>query len=435
EGRPRDAACDARLPRPARVRPDALLNPAAFHDAMPASTIKPILATAFLADPDVGARWLADERAAILRPGVPTKESLRGQLLRSDSARFLDRLFCSERGYAACARPWAAQATAAAFGWNLGCADAHPDCGKQDLLFGRALGAPRTIGGSAPPTLPIAYGRLLTEPSAPRLGAPMRLHAPMRFDSAALRGCASGIDGRRFTDDDWERCRGAALVDVVAEGWGQGHARATALGVAGMMATLAAAANGQTQMRMPHLIEAVRGNRTYDATPAGATLARWNAGALEPVRVPHDAAETILDGLSYSHRAGTARSACEQVFDAARCQRFDWLAGKTGTPSFPGDGLALDELQRLCLAPTAGSRLRPGLCGSLRPYKWYVAAYRSDGSSSGPWTKVIAVLTERNWVRRSGRIHGAGDHGPNPSAEIALQIAGRRAGLIAASAP
>ncbi|MFL6665304.1 MAG: hypothetical protein ACJ8G7_24305, partial [Rhizobacter sp.] len=126
EGRPRDAACDARLPRPARVRPDALLNPAAFHDAMPASTIKPILATAFLADPDVGARWLADERAAILRPGVPTKESLRGQLLRSDSARFLDRLFCSERGYAACARPWAAQATAAAFGWNLGCADAHP---------------------------------------------------------------------------------------------------------------------------------------------------------------------------------------------------------------------------------------------------------------------------------------------------------------------
>jgi len=59
-----------------------------------------------------------------------------------------------------------------------------------------------------------------------------------------------------------------------------------------------------------------------------------------------------------------------------------------------------------------------------------VAAYRADGHASGPWTKVIAVLTERNWTIQGGHIHGAGDHGPNPSAEIAMQITGRQLGLI-----
>ena len=45
------------------------------------------------------------------------------------------------------------------------------------------------------------------------------------------------------------------------------------------------------------------------------------------------------------------------------------------------------------------------------------------------------MLTERNWLAGSGRIHGAGDHGPNPAAEIALQIAGRHAGQLKGAAP
>ena len=40
---------------------------------------------------------------------------------------------------------------------------------------------------------------------------------------------------------------------------------------------------------------------------------------------------------------------------------------------------------------------------------------------------MIGVLTERNWLADTGRIHGAGDRGPNPAAEIAMQIAGRHA--------
>src|SRR5439155_13547414 len=127
DGPGRDEKCDRRLPYPVQYRPDALLNPAVFHDAMPASTIKPIMATAFLSDPEVGARWLSAERAAMKRDAAPARDSLRGQLMRSDSARFLDRMFCIDKGFAHCHRPWDVQSSALAFGWNAGCIDARTD--------------------------------------------------------------------------------------------------------------------------------------------------------------------------------------------------------------------------------------------------------------------------------------------------------------------
>jgi len=83
-------------------------------------------------------------------------------------------------------------------------------------------------------------------------------------------------------------------------------------------------------------------------------------------------------------------------------------------------------------ATSAKAREIAATCGALRPYKWYVATYRSDPANPR-WTKAIGVLTERNWLAESGRIHGAGDHGPNPAAEIAMQIAGRHAGKIGAA--
>ena len=258
DGPGRDSGCDARLPYRSHYRADALLNPAVYHDAMPASTIKPIMATAFLADPRSGARLLGAERAAMQKDGVPARDSLRGQLMRSDSARFLDRMFCSEVGFAACQRPWEVQAAASAFGWNAGCAEGREACGKADLLFGRPLDA-GARNALAPAPTAVAYGRLLSEPLGHQPGAPMHLMPPTMLDAAILRRCSLGADGRRLSDDDWERCRGGAVVDVVAEGWGQGHARASALGVAGMMATLAAAANGASRVPRPHLIESVHG--------------------------------------------------------------------------------------------------------------------------------------------------------------------------------
>jgi len=424
DGPGRSRGCDARLPYPIRYRPDALQNPAVFHDAMPASTIKPVMATAFLSDPEVGTRWLAAERAEMQRTPWPTRESLRGQLMRSDSARFLDRMFCADRAFARCTRPWLVQTVAADFGWNHDCTDASDDCGKRDLLFGGALPTAGTaaLAGAAPFTVP--YGRLMTAAAGETPGAPMHLRAPFAFDVARVALCAAGPDGRRGTKDDWDKCRGRTVVDMASEGWGQGNARVSALGVAGMMAALAAAANGDAP-HAPHLVAAVR-STTRTWTP--------DARGVPAAHLTPEIAQVIVSGLSYSHRAGTARLACEQVFAAARCRDIDWIAGKTGTPTFPNDDVTLDALARLCTPGATHTRSEAAACGALRPYKWYTAVYRADPASPR-WTKAIAVLTERNWLADSGRIHGAGDRGPNPAAEIALQIAARHTGVLPMAAP
>ena len=427
DGPGRGAGCDKRLPYAPRYRPDALLNPAVFHDAMPASVIKPIMAEAFLTDPDVGARWLAAERAGMRNPGVPSVDSLRGQLARSNSARFLDRMFCSDQGFVHCERPWRIQTMAAAFGWNGGCATPRDDCGKRDLLFGRAVDA--EAEGVAPLATLVPYGRLLAEPLGGKIEAPFRLRPVTALDTGKVRACAAGADGQRPSRDDWEKCRGGNVVDIVAEGWGQGHARASALGVAGMMASLAAAANGQLELRQPHLVRGLHGVGSEGSSSLQSAVSRFGLADAGPNLLSRDVAEVILSGLSYGHRVGTSRLACEQVFDAQRCKDIDWIAGKTGTPTFPNDDRSLDELWRLCGRGAARTRAEQAACGPLRPYKWYVAAYRTERGDPR-WTKVIGVLTERNWIRDTGRIHGAGDHGPNPAAEIAMQVAGRHAGFV-----
>jgi hypothetical protein len=424
DGPGRESACDPRMPYPIRYRPDALLNPAVFHDAMPASVVKPVLAAAFLSRAEDGPRLLAAERAAMRKTGPPAARSLRGELMRSDSARFLDRMFCVDRGFVACERPWQVQATAAAFGWNTGCTQAGERCGMRDLLFGMA-----GVEASDAPAAWFPFGRLLVEPDS-QADAAFRLRKPVLLDPARMSRCAAGPDGRRRTRDDWEKCRGGMLVDVVAEGWGQGHARSTALGVAGTMATLAAAANGQEQVVRPHLVTAVRPIAGVDLPSLRASLDRWRASATDTPGLARDAAEVVLDGLSYGHRAGTSRSACLQVLGERACRDVTWIAGKTGTPTFPNDDRTLDDLATLCGSPAASrSRDEQAACGGLRPYKWYAAAYRTDPSRP-EWDKAIGVLTERNWMTSTGRIHAAGDHGPNPAAEIALQIVARQVGVL-----
>jgi hypothetical protein len=433
DGPGRESTCDRRMPYPIRYRPDALDNAAIFHDAMPASTIKPIMASAFLSDTSVGPRWLATELTAIARgpATLPAAHTLRNELMRSDSARFLDRMFCADQGFGPCARPWAVQSFASAFGWNGGCAAASLDCGKRDVLFGRRVDDARQAEGSLPAFM-ATYGRLMVEPPGARLDGSFLLRKPARLDDARVRRCAAGPDGRRFSDDDWEKCSGGMVVDVVAEGWGQGHARATALGSAGMMARLAAAANGEREVRAPHLVARVRGTGPIEQATLGPPLLPPTAGVAEPVPLSRDAAAVILSGLTFGPRAGTSRSACEQVLDARTCAAIDWIAGKTGTPTFPNDYRSLDELARLCAPGVAKTREETLACGSLRPYKWYVAAYRTDRKDPR-WTKAIAVLTERNWYAATGRIQSAGDRGPNPAAEIALQVATRHARMLSGS--
>ena len=88
-----------------------------------------------------------------------------------------------------------------------------------------------------------------------------------------------------------------------------------------MMSCLAAAANGQTQIRDPHLVSAVRGVAGHGSSTLELAVSRFGLDDAKPGRLAHDAAEVVLSGLSYSHRAGTARLACEQVFDARHVPR------------------------------------------------------------------------------------------------------------------
>jgi hypothetical protein len=182
-------------------------------------------------------------------------------------------------------------------------------------------------------------------------------------------------------------------------------------------------------VRKPHLVSGLRGVGAEGSMPLESAASRFGLTEPQANRLPQDVAEVIVSGLSYSHRAGTARLACEQVFDAKTCRDIDWLAGKTGTPTFPNDDRSLNDLWKLCARGGAKTKAEHAACGPLRPYKWYVAAYKT-AKGDPRWTKVIGVLTERNWIRESGRIHGAGDHGPNPAAEIAMQVAGRHAGYL-----
>lgn len=406
--------CDRRLPWRPGYHPDLLLNPAVFHDAMPASTIKPIMAAAFLTDGAYGKNLQYTEEAASRSGGK--LGAMQQELKQSASKAFLGRMFCGEKGYRDCDRPWSVQRAANELGWNPSCVPGSAGCGRFDLLFGRVLEAPEKDADIRPLALPMIYGRLMVEPSGGQGDSKsgfgvMKPHSPV-FSAELVRACAQS---------GWERCKGEHLVNLVAEGWGQGNARTTAVGVAGMMARLGAAANGLEAVRRPYFVADVRGVRGS----LQLAVNRWQLDTPTPVGVQASNARIILGGLAYSHRGGTASLACKQTLGEKTCAGAVWIAGKTGTPSFRNDKRGLDEIDRICNRQSADKAGKQQACANLRPYKWYTAVYRvSDGQ--GSWEKAIAVLTERNWLQDSGRVHGAGDNGPNPAAEMAFQIVSRQ---------
>ena len=171
DGPGREANCDTRLPYAVRYRPDQLLNPAVFHDAMPGSVIKPVMAAAFLSNANVGSRWLAAERAEMRTSAQPTRDSLRGQLMRSDSARFLDRMFCGDLGFRRLRASLGSPVDGERIRLERRMCRADERCGKRDLLFGRSVAA-----GASDDLESLAewvpYGRLLVEPNGGSLGAP-----------------------------------------------------------------------------------------------------------------------------------------------------------------------------------------------------------------------------------------------------------------------
>ena len=418
DGPGRDAHCPP-LTRPPRYSPDMLLNHAVFADAMPASTVKPILALGFLETPGYEV-----DNAVLTR-----------QLKLSDSQGFLDRLFCLDTGAGAtgCPRLAHAQTAATQLGWNAGCAPGGVDCGFVDILFGRrsterldtSLGTMRPLG------LRSLNGRLFTSPleggRMSRLG--LMSERALQFDSAKALECHN---------KGWEKCSGNAVATPAAEGWGQGSARATPLGVAAMFARLGAAAEGQKIQRRPHLVESISGIQGKSLSLAGLMQGQDDALDIRP-----DLATRVVNGLTEGHRPdpnpkpgprprhGTAYRGC-LASGVGDCEGIRWVAGKTGTPPFGFDKVTLATAAKACTLPDHDKR-----CDWEIPYKWYAALFKSSAQVSG-FDKAIAVLSERNWYESGelqGKVDAPGDNGPNRSAEIAFRIMGKLRSETASQAP
>jgi cell division protein FtsW (lipid II flippase) len=393
-GRPRGRDCP-KAPYQPRIRPDALLNHAVFTDQLPASIVKPVMALGFLAD------------------GVADKGTLQLELAKSDSAAFLDRMFgvdAKGQGHPEGGRIVKVRDAATRAGWNAGCEPGGPDCGRFDPLFGRPVHlhkAGRPIG------LDVMYGRFFVEPGEAG-GRDFRRMADsaLRFELGALEEC------RRA---GYRQCRGS-VGELVSTGFGQGNSRATPVGVAGMMARLALAERAPGRATpWPHL---VKDKKLYRARPdiqqgeylPAAQREGFNADLPQTIEPAH--AAIVLDGLRQGHLRGTSKWAFDQVFGKAGGGNVV-VAGKTGTPSYPGDDYTVTAWAEHCR-----SQKTPLAKCQTRPLKWYGGLF---GPAGGGFEYAIAVLSERNW-RKDGRIDDPSD-AHNVSAEIAFQIVKRWAEL------
>ncbi len=433
DGPGRNARDCPQLPTVPHYEPDRLLNHALYTDALPGSIIKPIMAAGFLRDAKYRTKVTSEKlsSAGFVR--------LQDELKSSDSIAFLNRMFCADKGFTNCERPAQIQKAAVQFGWDQGCDEASFRCGRLNVLFGHAdSGRVRTDSMRPPLGASVLYGRLLVEPASDKRLADMQMISDFRFDPAVAAACARG-DFYKGTAEKkgWRKCHNRRIVYLESEGWGQGNARTTPVGAAGMLARLGAAANGQEAVRLPYLVD-----RISNAQAKTFELAAHQFHLTDPVKIelPQADAALIVQGL-VSHkgygmpagsRGGTAHSACLRVFDAAACNQIDWIAGKTGTPPYGNDDLTLKEIREKCAVLPAGSTRSEradtvASCNHELPYKWYVAMFRTDDSKPG-YNKAIAVLTERNWYRsgpKAGKVQSPGDKEANISAEMAIRIMAR----------
>ncbi len=404
---------------------DAMRNHALFTVAPPGSTVKPIMGTGFLRD-----------------PGFKRKpEVFVERLKRSESRIFLDWMFCrsgdGRGGFPKeCPRPALVQSAAHALGWNEGC-DTGTACGRLDLLFGRPLHAapPGFPGGERgeaarfrPSSRPILLGRMLVteeEGSIRDMSEGELWPDPKRLD-----GCA----GAKWNGGAWA-CRRPGLAPV-SEGYGQGSALASPVGVASLMAQLAANADHGGPAPYPRVVRALL-DAQGRPDPAG-DPARWGTPS-RPTGIDPTVARRVLDAMTHSHRpGGTASGGCRKVF-GKDCGDIG-VAGKTGTTSFGARYTTLAgfrkawqehasglEGYRECMASTAPRRKRCRIPERPpRPWRWYAGVFKSDPALAH-YDKAFAVLVERNWTS-ADRIDQIGGESVNsPAIEIGMYlIAGTR---------
>lgn len=351
---------------------DALRNHAFYDDAQPASTVKPIMALGFLQqgkpDPQLGAHIAA-----------------------SNSPAFAQRMFCEYPHYATsadqCQLPKIIVDQATQMGWNNQCQSTTGgggfDCGKYNPILGQFqplyLGLRNTDLAWNSSHL---YGRFGVEPMYDRDTNIIGFQQIGRYQFS-INPSETDLENRL------SRRYKTPLANNVA--LGQENSRVTMLGVAGVYAHIAAAANGQSVQIAPHLLR-----RTYAVNPELSAVQTLLRADQLPIQIAQDQATHLLSmmtGALKSTHQGTARLGCQQVWSRQICDLQQRIAGKTGTPT-----------QK-----------------NARPYRWFASAYQSQPKHQ-KFDKVMVVLVEQNWKKGSSLNSVADGSAKNYAPEIAFQL-------------
>lgn len=393
-------ALQSHCPAPALARDRPLpgkLDHHAFTDAKPGSLVKPIMAVAFMRDPLLGPK--------LRQRGGAARKALLEDIKNSNSPNFLDRAYCRDLGFVNCTRLQRIADTAYDLGWNVQASNllalAERDAGTQTV-------------------------RQVTPHFLQSVNEQGQWNAiPLRYLADQAKRCA--------VSNRWKKCRGE-VANTASELIGQGNAVASPLTIADMLKGIANAANGEHEQLPTHLLQSVSGrlqgnveNLLPDAMP-------------KPLRISKEEANLILLGMSLTHHGGTASSGCVKAYSGAldatgACRRLTGVAGKTGTPGFADEAYTWAKRAEVCngvqrrLGETDLSIEQRGRLNEERircvqsPVKWYAAVLRDNpASDTGPWTKVVVVLAERNY-RNDGWIDSKGDVGaPNVAAELAFRL-------------
>jgi hypothetical protein len=270
----------------------------------------------------------------------------------------------------------------------------------------------------------VVLGRLLIAAHEARLEDMSA--AELQPAPARLAACA-----RAKWDGGAAACRKPGLA-AVSEGYGQGSAAASPVGVAGLMAQLAASAERGGAIPYPHVVRALL-DAQGQPDPAG-DRERWGTPT-RPAGVDPAHARRILDAMAHSHRpGGTASGGCRKVF-GQDCGELG-VAGKTGTTSFGDEYTTLKgfrqawsdygtslERYRACIAATreGAARCRAPAAPPPRPWRWYAGVFKSDPTAAH-YDKAFAVLVERNWTSADRIDQLGGEAFNSPAIEIGFHL-------------
>jgi hypothetical protein len=158
-----------------------------------------------------------------------------------------------------------------------------------------------------------------------------------------------------------------------------------------MMAMLAAAANGQTEVRAPHLVDALRGVARADGRGAGPVAERVSlVDAMQNrfrTKRPRSSSMACPSAIAQEPRASPAN---RSSMHARACA---WIGsrGKTGTPTLPNDRALAVRARPAVRRAVHKSRDATAMLAALRPYKWYVAAYRTNPTTHGWGPRLIGA--------------------------------------------